>query len=434
MKRLISSIIIGISAVCIASAQELYTVEKCYELSETNYPLIKRYSLIDITEEYTLKNAYMHYLPQIQITGRAFWMPKESNVFTGPPTVYGADGEILNVMPRDQFNVGIEVSQVLWDGVEIAANRSHIRAEHAVLREQQNVNMYALKERINDLFFGILMIHMQLQQIDLLEHDLSVNLDRIKASIAGGVANLSDQDVITVEQLSAKQNRVKLESMCEAYLKMLSLMTGAEIVSPEQLIKPIPQEVNKREFLQNLMLADIRRPELALYDVQHLEIDTKHKYWIAGGLPKIRLFAQLGWGRGYNLFRPNPGMDLVAGVRLTWNISELYSLGYGKNIIASSKEQIETVRETFLYNTSLQSQEMIATINRYFRIMEDDDELIRLREKIRKSAEVAVENGAMSASELVRIRNQEELAKQDKILHEIELMKSLYGLKTIKNN
>ena len=52
-------------------APDVYTIEQCYDLVRQNYPLVKRYELLDLTEEYTLKNAYMNYFPQISLQGSA---------------------------------------------------------------------------------------------------------------------------------------------------------------------------------------------------------------------------------------------------------------------------------------------------------------------------------------------------------------------------
>ena len=188
-------------------------------------------------------------------------------------------------------------------------------------------------------------------------------------------------------------------------------------------------------MLNALIASEIRRPELELYKAQELEIDTQLDYWTAGGLPQFSLFIRGGYGRpGLNMLDDSFQPFAIGGIRLVWNISQLYSLGYGKKIVGYSKEQVNSVRETFLFNTNLQVQEQVAEIQRYFKTVEDDERIVELREKIRESTAAGVENGTKNASDLVSEINKENAARKQLIMHQIEMMKAMYELKTIKNS
>lgn len=410
---------------------ETYTIEQCYDLVRDNYPLVKRYELLDLTEEFTLKNAYMNYFPQISLQGSASY---QTDVLAFPFDLspYGIE---MPVFSKDQYSAVIELSQVLWDGGMIAANRANIRAKADVDMAQQEINMYSLKERVNDLYFGILYLDQQIRQVDIMMADLDREYARIEGCIANGVANLSDLDLIEVERISQGQNRDNLFSMLEAYLRVLTLMTGVRISDGRQLVMPMPEGVDKEAMLDALIMADIRRPELELYKAQEMEIDTQLDYWTAGGLPQFSLFIRGGYGRpGLNMMDNSFQPFAVGGIRMVWNISQLYSLGYGKKIVGYSKEQVNSVRETFLFNANLQVQEQVAEIRRYFRTVEDDERIVALRENIRKSTEAGVENGTKNTSDLVSEINKENAARKQLIMHQIEMMKALYELKTIKNS
>ncbi|HIR33368.1 MAG TPA: TolC family protein, partial [Candidatus Coprenecus merdigallinarum] len=141
----------AISAERVLSA-DIYTIEQCYDLVRQNYPLVKRYELLDLTEEYTLKNAYMNYFPQISLQGSASW---QTDVLEFPFDLspYGIE---MPTFSKDQYAAVVELSQVLWDGGMIAANRANIRAKADVDMAQQEINMYSLREKVNELYFGIL--------------------------------------------------------------------------------------------------------------------------------------------------------------------------------------------------------------------------------------------------------------------------------------
>ena len=73
-------------------------------------------------------------------------------------------------------------------------------------------------------------------------------------------------------------------------------------------------------------------------------------------------------------------------------------------------------------------------MRRLIELLKEDEKKYALTTKIRKSAEVEVENGTMNASDLIREINREDISKKQMILHEIELMKAIYQLKHIRNN
>lgn len=412
-------------------APDVYTIEQCYDLVRQNYPLVKRYELLDLTEEYTLKNAYMNYFPQISLQGSASW---QTDVLEFPFDLspYGIE---MPTFSKDQYAAIIELSQVLWDGGMIAANRANIRAKADVDMAQQEINMYSLREKVNELYFGILYLDQQIRQVDILMEELEREYARIEGCIANGVANLSDLDLIEVERITQNQSRDQLSSMLEAYLRVLTMMTGVRIDDSRQLVMPLPEGMDKEAMLDALIVSEIRRPELELYKAQELEIDTQLDYWTAGGLPQFSLFIRGGYGRpGLNMLDNSFQPFAIGGIRLVWNISQLYSLGYGKKIVGYSKEQVNSVRETFLFNTNLQVQEQVAEIRRYFKTVEDDERIVELREKIRESTAAGVENGTKNASDLVSEINKENAARKQLIMHQIEMMKAMYELKTIKNS
>ncbi len=269
---------------------DVYTIEQCYDLVRQNYPLVKRYELLDLTEEYTLKNAYMNYFPQISLQGSASW---QTDVLEFPFDLspYGIE---MPTFSKDQYAAVIELSQVLWDGGMIAANRANIRAKADVDMVQQEINMYSLREKVNELYFGILYLDQQIRQVDILMEELEREYARIEGCIANGVANLSDLDLIEVERITQNQSRDQLSSMLEAYLRVLTMMTGVRIDDSRQLVMPLPEGMDKEAMLDALIVSEIRRPELELYKAQELEIDTQLDYWTAGGLPQFSLFIRGG--------------------------------------------------------------------------------------------------------------------------------------------
>ena len=210
------------------------TLEECQRKTQENYPLVHQYGLVEKTKEYNLENAAKGYLPQFALSAKASY---QSEVTEIPVKLPGVD---LKGLPKDQYQVMLELQQKIWDGGGIRTQKKQTTAEAEIEKEKLNVDMYALNSRVNDLYFGILLLDEQLKQNVLLQDELERNYRQITAYVENGIANQADLDAVKVEQLNTKQKRVELVSSRMAYLKMLSLLVGEKLSQETVLEKPVP--------------------------------------------------------------------------------------------------------------------------------------------------------------------------------------------------
>lgn len=147
MKRLfiLTTFLLGISPICL-NAQEL-TLEECQQQARAHYPLIKRYGLIEKTKEYNISNADKGYLPQVSLSAKASY---QSDVTEIPVDLPGID---IRGMRKDQYQAMLQLDQVVWDGGNIRARKEVTRATSEVDKQKLEVDMYAINERVNQLFF-----------------------------------------------------------------------------------------------------------------------------------------------------------------------------------------------------------------------------------------------------------------------------------------
>lgn len=395
------------------------TIGECYEKARANYPLARQYGLIARTEEYNLQNAARGYLPQFSLSAKATYQTAVTEL---PVALPGAE---IIPLTKDQYQVVAEVSQTIWDGGAIRSQKEGIVAGSDVDKQQYEVDMYALNERVNNLFFGILLLDARVEQNGIYEKELQRNYDKVASYMANGVANAADLDAVQVEQLGAVQKRVELETLREAYRAMLSALIGEPVGKEVRLVSPEAVLVGASE---------VERPELALLDARVKQFESQRKAVSARNLPRISAFVQGAYGNpGLNMLKEGFTPYAVGGVRLSWNFGGLYTRRNDLHKIETGIEGVETQRQTFLFNTSLQTTQQMAEIEKYRKVMRDDDRIISLRENIRRSAEAKVENGTLSVTELVREMNAEQSARQTKVQHEVELLQSIYELKNIVN-
>ncbi|MGP1540237.1 TolC family protein [Bacteroides pyogenes] len=398
------------------------TLDECRRKAQEHYPLVRRYSLIERAKAYNIENASKGYLPQFAFSTKATY---QSDVTELPLKIPNID---MKGIPKDQYLVMLELQQNVWDSGKIRIQKKQAAAEAEIERQNVNVEMYALNSRINRLFFGILLLDEQLKQNILLQEELKRNEQQITAYRKYGIANRSDLDAVSVELLNTRQKQMELSTLRAAYLKMLSLFVGEELLPETVLEKP----VLVKPFSDT---EEIYRPELLWFDARKNGIHVQEKALNIRHLPHLSLFAQGAYGNpGLNMLKNKFSPFYVAGLRLVWNFGSLYTLKNDRKLISDRYRQIDNSRDIFLFNTRLQMVQQRQAIRSLEQQMQDDDEIIRLRGNIRRSAEAKVANGTLTVTELLRELTAESLARQTKALHEIQWLMAIYELKHTTNH
>ncbi len=421
-----------IGALSLVVKGQAITIDRCQELARENYPAMARYGIIEKTKEYTIANANRAYLPQGSFNAQASWQSDVTKINLDLPE--GMPPIEVPVPDKDQYRVVAELNQLIWDGGQIAARKKELKAGAQLELQQLETEVYGLRERVNNVFFGILLMKANLHQQGTLESELQRNLDKVTAYLENGLANEADVSTVKVEQLKAKQQRVQLESALEAYVHVLSVLTGEPMDTGMTFVKPEPgTEATLQTLLQATSLPT-NRPEWALFQAQENAIDSKRSLLNARSRPVIGAFAQGGYGKpGLNMFENEFAPYFVGGIRLTWNFSSLYTRKNDLRMINLQKEAVNAQRETFLYQLDMDIPRQRVEMERYRKTMEEDDEIIQHHRIMREAAEAKVENGTLTMSDLMKELLAEEAATQAKTLHEIQYLMSLYALKNTIN-
>jgi outer membrane protein TolC len=417
-------ILSSLSLLAFFSAFGQISIEDCYEKARVNYPLIKQYGLIERARDYNLSNVSKAWMPQAQLSAKATYQSEVTEIPIDFSKL-GIPGVSIPSLDKDQYGATLEISQTIWDGGTVDAKRKGIRAKSEAEDRELDVNLYAVRERVNQLFFGILLCEAMLEQNRLFQDELQVNYDRIKNLMQGGLANQADLDAVRVEQLKAKQVFTQISHERKAYIAMLSVFIGENPDENIRLQKPIAKQV----------APDIKRPELSLFDANLKSLDAAKSELDANLRPKFGLFLTGGYGKpGLNMLKTEFSAYYIGGVRLTWNLGSFYTRKNSLNLLESNRNAIQTQRETFLFNTVLSKTKKENEIDKYRELLQSDDEIISLRNSVRRAAESKVENGTLTVTDLMHEAIAEQLARQDKILHEIEWLQAIYNLKFITNN
>jgi outer membrane protein TolC len=411
------------------SAQVL-TLDSCMSKALSRYPLVKQYGLIEKTTGYNLANANRAWLPQLNFSVKASYQSDVTKIpdalgdiltnLTGRPVTFES-------LSRDQYQAVIDLQQTIWDGGITSARKMAIKTGADVEKQKLTVELFSLNERITQLYFAILLIDGQLKQNVLLQNEWMKNLKRVMAGIENGVAQQSDADRVKVEQMKAVQQETELKALSKSYRQMLSAFTGYDISDNTQLMQPEFPEV--KEVVEN------KRPELLFFDAQQKALDAQTAGINASLMPKIGFFAQGGYANpALNMFDPGFNPYYIAGVRINWNLSELYNKKDHLNKTNMSRKTVEVQKETFLFNNQLSVQQQLNEINGLQSILQNDDDIIALHKNIKNAAEIRYANGTITINDLLTEISAENMAQQTRILHEIKLYMAVYQYKYYTNN
>ncbi|WP_080904194.1 TolC family protein [Parabacteroides sp. Marseille-P3160] len=403
---------------CFCPAGAQWTLDSCREKALANYPQVRQYDLIRKSSEYTLSNAGKAYLPQVSLSGKASY---QTDVTRIPVDIPG-----VREMNKDQYGLTLDVSQSLWDGGVTHSKKKIEQASAYLSKQQLEVELYALNDRVNQLYFGILLLDAKREQNKLLQEELQRNYERVNSLFRNGMANAADLDAVRVEQLKAIQQETQLVSGRTAYVEMLAHLTGQQSTGEVTLVKPEEPLLTSDE---------IHRPELSFFEAQQQLLNIQRESVKVGYMPKFGLFITGGYGRpGLNMLDRDFSPYAIGGIRLSWNFGSLYTSKNERRLIETSLQNTWVQRETFLFNTEMELSRQQQEIRKNKDLLEYDDEIIRLRENVKRSAEAKVANGMMTITDWMEKVTDESLARQEKIQHEMEYLLSMYNKKYTTNN
>ena len=445
---LLSVLLRGQEVAKMGQPEKEISIEECQQWAMDNYPAIRRYGMLERIRKYTLSNISRVYMPEFGLSGMASWqsermeldlkMPDKMNVSMDLSEVEQAQNFNLStvnmpisippitipVSDRDRYGISLSLKQTLWTGGRMKAGKEVVEREIDMMRAGLDVQLYEIKERVKQLYFGLLIIEGRVRQLDRTDEVLDNLRARAEVGLKEGVVYETDLDVIDVERIKYKQMRVELEAKREACLNVLSTLVHRPLSRKTKLrIPSVEVGMDGNE---------IKRPELRYLDSKVKRLDADLKMQNAENMPKLGLFAIGGYSKsGLSTFDSDFKLNFIGGVRLSWNFGKLNTLGNDRKLVKVQQESVRNERESFIFNTRIEVLKQDAEIRKLQELVKSDEEIVRLRESIRQASEVKYMNGVYTISELITDVNQALIAQQEKVLREVELQMMVYSKKVI---
>ena len=401
------------------------TLEECQLAAEKNYPLIQQMDLIRQTTDLTVQNIQKGWLPQVSATAQATYQSAVTAFPDQMQSMYQQMGINMQGLKKDQYRIGIDVQQTVYDGGAIKNQKEVVRQQGNVEAAQNEVNLYNVRKRVNEMYFALLLLDDQIQLNRDLQELLNGNEKKLSSMFKNGTAAESDYQNIKAERLNVIQQLTNLQSQRQTMARMLSVFCGMEITNP---VKPKAVSLTQGN----------NRPELRLIDAQIRLVDAQEKALNSALMPRFGVFAQGFYGYpGYNVFEDMMhrqwSLNGMIGARLSWNIGALYTRKNDKAKLDVQRSMFNVQRDVFLFNNNLENIQQSESIDRFRRLMADDEEIITLRSQVRKAAESKLRHGIIDVNDLLREINAENAARVQQSMHEIEMLKEMYELKYTVN-
>ncbi|MCH4896001.1 TolC family protein [Marinilabiliaceae bacterium JC040] len=423
----ISLLVILIFASKVLLAQ--LSLDSCQIKARNNYPAIKKYGLIEKTNEFTISNISKSYLPQFYTNVDYTYVSTVPEFPDKMKSMFAATGLKMSGISNDQYKLAVGLSQNIWDGGISSAKLKIANADNEISIKNLELELYSIKNRVNSLFFGILLVNENLKINKLSQKLISSNLQKLKDLYKNGVALKSNLESLEVELLSIKQKEIEILAKKKSLLHILSVFIGDETILNQELIKPSKDY----HITHNIM-----RPELDVFNAMNKKLEAQETMIKASTNPKLFAFAQGVFGKpGLNIFESmidnDWALDYMFGIKLQWNIGNLYTKRNSINKLNISKRIVENTRETFLFNLNIKKSEEEIQIDKMKEIILSDDEIINKRVSIRKASESKLENGIIDINDLLHDITQESHARLSKSMHEILLLRNIHQLKNTLN-
>ncbi|MBD5245426.1 MAG: TolC family protein [Barnesiella sp.] len=404
------------------------TLDYCIQRAQENYPEIKKYGLLEKSSELSLEEINRGWLPRMGLSAQA----NVQNIVPSFPDALGnmlaQNGFILKGMGKVQYKVAAELNQTIWDGGASKAQRGIERTSLAVSKASLDVEIYAVRSQVESVYFGILLIQEQIKQTEYTIELLRSNLQRLESMVRNGTAMQSDVDMVEAQLLTTKQLLTEAGCANKGYRDVLSIYIGEEVGERKLTVPDVTTPVS----------LESARPELRLFDMRIENNLAQSKAIDASVMPRVGFFTQAYYGYpGYNYFEGmtnrNLSFNIMAGIKLNWNLESLYTKGSKHRKLTLNSEMVNVDREKFLFNSRLQSAREMNQIDAMREVMKEDSRIVKLRSNVRRSAESQLRNGIIDATALLSKINDENQAKLNATYHEIQLIQNIYKLKNTLN-
>ena len=401
-------------------AQEAVTLEQCQTWARENNPALKQLELYQQILSLKTENNSTSYLPQVNLNGQATYQSEVTKVGISIPNIN------IPSVGKDQYKVYLDLKQTIWDGGLSKAKELINQAENAGNLQQTEVELYQVKEKVNQFFFTSFLIQENLNILDKKTETLNESKKLMESAVNNGIILSSELDQLLAEIISTKQRIIELKSSSETVLYALSILAGKTTDQFGHLTLPETLSVST---------SSLKRPELDLFGKQNELLNANSEILQKQRNPKLFGFGQAGYGKpGLNMLNNKFDNYYLVGVGFSWNVLDWKTTSRQQRMIKFQQDIVQTKQESFVRNIDLATDQQNKQISQISDLLKTDQDLIQLRERITKTSASKLENGTITSADYLQDLNAETTARLLLESHKIQMKEAQIKLENIRGN
>jgi outer membrane protein TolC len=401
-------------------AQEPVTLEQCQQWARENHPVLRQSGLYQQILNLKDENNATSLLPQLTLNGQATYQSDVTKIAISIPNLH------VPTVDKDQYKIYLDLKQTIWDGGLSKARELINASENAGNQQQVEVELYQLKENVNRFFFTSFLIQENLKILEQKTQVLTERRKMMESAVKNGMMLSSELDQLLADLIKTDQTILELKSNRETVLSALSIMTGK---TTEQLQ---PMELGNSAIALD---KPVQRPEMNLFERQAELINANAEMLKKQRNPKLFGFGQAGYGKpGLNMLNNEFDTYYLVGVGFNWNVLDWKNTQRQRQVLKLQQEIVQTKQESFLRGIDIASDQQNKQIAQLSELLQTDEQLIKVRERITRTSASKLENGSITMADYIQDLNAETSAKLTLETHRIQLKEAQVKLANIKGN
>jgi len=390
-------------------AQQI-SLDSCVAAAERNWPSFKKEISISQKRDLIEQTLKKNYLPKINLSGQLSY---QSEVITFPEVQLMPD--FFAILPQDNYSVGANISQTIWDGGITSTAKDIQMAQNNVEAQQLNVETYGLIGKINKLYVSYLFLKKSEKIINISEGEIDENIQSIASAVKNGVITSSELNNIEAEKLKLQKQQIEIQSSISLVLSSLSMITGLQLDTNYKFELPTSADIANKGI----------RPEIELLNAQKKLSMASISQYKTSRMPKFVAFGNVGYGRpGYDMLNTDMHGYYMIGAKFTWDVWDWNASKNNEEKVKLQTLIIEDNISSMEKQIAIEENEFLQEMDRYTKLIKLDEDIELLKESVYKNAQSKMKNGSLTSTEYLKIFNEWKRSKLSTELDRINLIKS----------
>jgi outer membrane protein TolC len=387
------------------------TLEDCYEWAEAAYPLREKTPLLEQGSRLRIEQIRSERLPTLETGFQASW---QSEVVEFPFDLPPALGDPLD-LPLYRAQASVTASYLIYDGGLAKARVAQERTRLAAEKQNVTVELSRLRETVNQLFFGILLLGEKQAILEVTYDNLLLQREKLDAGIRNGVVLPSAHDQLTVEIIRVRAQLTEQFQMEKGLRQQLADLTGK---FPDDL-----KSLKAPEFPLEEYPLPLQRPELAWIDLQKASVEQGEDLIHAARMPKVSAFATggLGYPNPLNFFDEEIAPYAMAGIQAKWTIYDWGKQQRDRELLTVQQLILDNQRQVLETNLDRADAHFLQQITSLEQQILFDKQIAELQAKLLQTISAQLDNGVATTTDYLLQSNAETLARLQLKTHEIQL-------------